>query len=360
MVSLQGPVICPAFQSKQVGVNSLMVNRHFPWARLLTSDIWGYRREIDGKSKSRKLKFRNCKTTVHCCFSSSSDWNGSFDENDGNYVNSSVAEADEVVCGPDGIMIKMRYGSHLRCVHNSPQNGHLPNYAPHHAIVLKMEDGTGLLLPIIVLKMPSVLLKAALCNVRVVRPTLYHVIKDMIEMMGYSVSEKKISLCLLSKPSTGGRQIPTGSRVPAPVTTAGHRERWPEIYKIPQNLDLLFLSPTKAFIYPKNPRDFLDLGFYLRSSKVSGDVSKSPMTDPKGKASVSHWPKEVMEATGTETWRGCCPGLLEAVCSCNVEGQLSLEATGNATWRCWNGEVKMVITVAPLCSLLWNRNGAKT
>ncbi|KAE8715533.1 Bifunctional nuclease 2 [Hibiscus syriacus] len=65
-------------------------------------------------------------------------------------------------------------------------------------------------------------------------------------------------------------------------------------------------------------------------------------TSPKGKASVSHWPKEVMEATGTETWRGCCPGLLEAVCSCNVEGQLSLEATGNATWRCWNGEVKLV------------------
>ncbi|XP_039069917.1 bifunctional nuclease 1-like [Hibiscus syriacus] len=193
MVSLQGPVICPAFQSKQVGVNSLMVNRHFPWARLLTSDIWGYRREIDGKSKSRKLKFRNCKTTVHCCFSSSSDWNGSFDENDGNYVNSSVAEADEVVCGPDGIMIKMRYGSHLRCVHNSPQNGHLPNYAPHHAIVLKMEDGTGLLLPIIVLKMPSVLLKAALCNVRVVRPTLYHVIKDMIEMMGYSVKLVRVT-----------------------------------------------------------------------------------------------------------------------------------------------------------------------
>ncbi|KAE8693530.1 hypothetical protein F3Y22_tig00110809pilonHSYRG00112 [Hibiscus syriacus] len=62
-------------------------------------------------------------------------------------------------------------------------------------------------------------------------------------------------------------------------------------------------------------------------------------TSPKGKASVSHWPKEVMEATGTGTWRGCCPGLLEAVCSCNVEGQLSLEATRNAVWRgccsCW-------------------------
>lgn len=52
--------------------------------------------------------------------------------------------------GADGFMIKMRDGRHLRCVHNNPQGGHLPDYAPHPAIVLKMEDGTGLLLPIIV------------------------------------------------------------------------------------------------------------------------------------------------------------------------------------------------------------------
>lgn len=52
--------------------------------------------------------------------------------------------------GIDGFMIKMRDGRNLRCVHNNPQGGHLPDYAPHPAIVLKMEDGTGLLLPIIV------------------------------------------------------------------------------------------------------------------------------------------------------------------------------------------------------------------
>jgi hypothetical protein len=56
----------------------------------------------------------------------------------------------EVKSGADGFMIKMRDGRHLRCVHNNPQGGHLPDYAPHPAIVLKMEDGTGLLLPIIV------------------------------------------------------------------------------------------------------------------------------------------------------------------------------------------------------------------
>lgn len=52
--------------------------------------------------------------------------------------------------GSGGFTIKMRDGRFLRCVHNSPQGGHLPDYAPHPAIVLKMEDGTGLLLPIIV------------------------------------------------------------------------------------------------------------------------------------------------------------------------------------------------------------------
>lgn len=56
----------------------------------------------------------------------------------------------EVKSGIDGFMIKMRDGRHMRCVHNNPQGGHLPDYAPHPAIVLKMEDGTGLLLPIIV------------------------------------------------------------------------------------------------------------------------------------------------------------------------------------------------------------------
>lgn len=52
--------------------------------------------------------------------------------------------------GPAGFMIKMRDGRHLRCVHNNPLVGHLPDYAAHPAIVLKMEDGTGLLLPLIV------------------------------------------------------------------------------------------------------------------------------------------------------------------------------------------------------------------
>jgi len=44
----------------------------------------------------------------------------------------------------------MRDGKNLRCVQNNPRVLRLRDSAPHHAIVLKMEDGSDLLLPIIV------------------------------------------------------------------------------------------------------------------------------------------------------------------------------------------------------------------
>ncbi|KAI8005652.1 Bifunctional nuclease 1 [Camellia lanceoleosa] len=72
-------------------------------------------------------------------------------------------------------MIKMKDGGHLRCVHNNPQSGHLPGYASHLVIVLKMEDRMGLLLPITVLEMPSVLFMAAIRNVQIARTTMYQI-----------------------------------------------------------------------------------------------------------------------------------------------------------------------------------------
>ncbi|XWS25804.1 hypothetical protein CRYUN_Cryun27aG0098900 [Craigia yunnanensis] len=197
MVSLQGPVICPAVRSKQVGVYTLLVNGPFPRARLHRSDRWGCRGVTNKAGAiSRQLKLRKCRTTVQCSFSSSSDENGSmaenFNENDEDYVNSSVVEAVEVRSGAGGFMIKMRDGRNLRCVHNNP-HGHLPDCAPHPAIVLKLEDGTGLLLPIIVLEMPSVLLMAAVRNVQIARPTMYQVVKDMIDQMGYSVKLVRVT-----------------------------------------------------------------------------------------------------------------------------------------------------------------------
>ncbi|KAL7175327.1 hypothetical protein ACSBR2_029014 [Camellia fascicularis] len=197
MGSLQGPVICPAVRAKQTGVHPLPVNGPLMKAKILRSGFWG----IGGVNGTRinvcqQLCMQMYKK-VQCSFSSSSNGNGSmaenFNENDEDYVNSSIVEAVEVKSGPDGFMIKMRDGRNLRCVHNNPQSGHLPDYAPHPAIVLKMEDGTGLLLPIIVLEMPSVLLLAAIRNVQIARPTMYQIVKEMIDKMGYEVKLVRVT-----------------------------------------------------------------------------------------------------------------------------------------------------------------------
>ncbi|KAL9234305.1 hypothetical protein vseg_009190 [Gypsophila vaccaria] len=200
MATLQGPVICPTVRAKQVGVYAVPINGRLARTSMLRSSFSGYmngfRRKTNAGVCTRPRYIRRV-GTIQCTFSSSSNGNGSkaenFSEKDEDYVNSSVIEAVEVKSGADGFTIKMRDGRFLKCVHNSPQGGHLPDYAPHPAIVLKMEDGTGILLPIIVLEMPSVLLMAAIRNVHIARPTMYHVIKEMVEKMGYAVKVVRVT-----------------------------------------------------------------------------------------------------------------------------------------------------------------------
>ncbi|PIN17926.1 hypothetical protein CDL12_09406 [Handroanthus impetiginosus] len=197
MASLQGPVVCPVVRAKQTGVYSVPVDSPLLKAEFFRSRLWGLKGLRSGRTNvGYHQHMRKCRT-IRGSFSSSSNGNGSMagksNENDSDYVNSSVVEAVEVRSGPDGFMIKMRDGRYLRCAHNNPQGGHLPDYAPHPAIVLKMEDGTGLILPIIVLEMPSVLLMAAIRNIQIARPTMYQVVKDMIEKMGYTVKLVRIT-----------------------------------------------------------------------------------------------------------------------------------------------------------------------
>ncbi|XP_050366524.1 bifunctional nuclease 1 [Argentina anserina] len=200
MGTMQGPVICPTVSAKQAGSYTMPMVGPLLKVRLLRSELWGFKAISGCSTKAgfdyRPRHVRKC-TRVHCTYSSSSNGNGSmaenFNENDEDYVNSSVLEAVEVKSGADGFMIKMRDGRHMRCVHNNPQGGHLPDYAPHPAIVLKMEDGTGLLLPIIVLEMPNVLLMAAVRNVPIARPTMYQVVREMIDKMGYEVQLVRVT-----------------------------------------------------------------------------------------------------------------------------------------------------------------------
>ncbi|XP_059286541.1 bifunctional nuclease 1-like isoform X8 [Lycium ferocissimum] len=201
MNSLQGPVVCPLVCGKRTG----MVNSSIVKATMLRSELCGFNGISSRPVNVARLPRSRVSKLIGCSFSSSSNDNGSmaenFNESDADYVNSSVVEAVEVRSGKDGFMIKMRDGRHVKCVQNNPQGVHLPDYASNPAIVLKIEDGTGLLLPIIVLEMSSVLLMAAIRNVQLVqifapfqaRPTMYQVLKEMVEKMGYAVKLVRVT-----------------------------------------------------------------------------------------------------------------------------------------------------------------------
>lgn len=104
MGSLQGPVICPAVRAKQAGLYTLPFNGPMMKASVLRSELWGFKGLSVIKTKvgvsSRQLNTPKCKP-VQCTFSSSSNGNGSmaenFNENDEDYVNSSVVEAGMVI-----------------------------------------------------------------------------------------------------------------------------------------------------------------------------------------------------------------------------------------------------------------------
>ncbi|KAJ1266098.1 hypothetical protein BS78_08G125300 [Paspalum vaginatum] len=134
---------------------------------------------------------------VGCGFGSSSDGDGAaaadFDASGEEFVDSTVIEAVELRSVSDGFVIKMRDGKNLRCVQNNPRVLRLRDSAPHHAIVLKMEDGSDLLLPIIVMETPSIMLLAALRNIRIPRPTIYNVVMEMTARMGYEVRFVRIT-----------------------------------------------------------------------------------------------------------------------------------------------------------------------
>ncbi|XP_074345103.1 bifunctional nuclease 1-like [Apium graveolens] len=198
MNSVQGHVIFPvAARAKQAKVQTPPANGPLRKYRILRSGFGGVKGISCGKTNvGHRLRLHNVKV-VKCSFSSSSDGNGSkaenSNENEAEYVNCSVTNAVEVKSSSAGFMIKMRDGRQLRCARNNPEAGNLAEYAPHPAMVLKMEDGTGLLLPVIVLEMQSAMLTAAQGNVQLSRPTIYEVMMEMIEKMGYAVKLVRIT-----------------------------------------------------------------------------------------------------------------------------------------------------------------------
>lgn len=105
MGSLQGPVVCPSIRTKLAGFCSLPMIGPMN-ARCIRSEFWGLREFIGSKTKSsilsyRKINARKCKT-VQCSFNSSSNGSGNmaenFNEDDEDYVNSTVIEAGMLSC----------------------------------------------------------------------------------------------------------------------------------------------------------------------------------------------------------------------------------------------------------------------
>lgn len=103
MGSLQGPVACSSsVRAKLAGFCSLPVIGPMN-ARCIRSKFWGLKELGGGMAKtegflSSHINTRKCKSKlVHCSFNSSSNDGGStaenFNENDEDYVNSSVIEA---------------------------------------------------------------------------------------------------------------------------------------------------------------------------------------------------------------------------------------------------------------------------
>lgn len=98
MHSLQGPVVCPVVRAKLTDRSPIPVNSPVVKAtRILRSGFWGingiHSRQCHVAQRTRP----QISKLITCTFSSSSNGNGSraenFNENDADYVNSSVVEA---------------------------------------------------------------------------------------------------------------------------------------------------------------------------------------------------------------------------------------------------------------------------
>ncbi|TVU06472.1 hypothetical protein EJB05_49689 [Eragrostis curvula] len=171
-MAMEGPILCrPAMQAKLPA--AVVSNTLTKSGQLGTAFLGAMSRYRNTTRIISPISLLSARSSGHVCcsFSSSSDGNGytagKFNESDEDYVNTTVLEAVEVKSGSEGYIIKMRDGKNLRCVHNNSQGRNIPESAPQPAIVLRIEDGSETLLPIIA------------------RPTIYQVVKQMIDKMGY-------------------------------------------------------------------------------------------------------------------------------------------------------------------------------
>ena len=101
MSTLQGPVFCPAVQAKQTRAYTRPLIGPLMEAKALKSGFWGNKGIKGARTNlSHQHRLQQCKK-VQCSLSSSANGNGSmaenFNENDEDYVNSSIVEAGTLI-----------------------------------------------------------------------------------------------------------------------------------------------------------------------------------------------------------------------------------------------------------------------
>eukprot|EP00270_Netrium_digitus_P010641 TRINITY_DN3310_c0_g1_i1.p1 TRINITY_DN3310_c0_g1~~TRINITY_DN3310_c0_g1_i1.p1 ORF type:complete len:343 (+),score=41.66 TRINITY_DN3310_c0_g1_i1:96-1124(+) len=143
------------------------------------------------RRNSSSARGLNCRSRVHSSPRTKMHFShGPADEefvgDDDDFVEASVLQAVEVRYAREGFVFRMADGRIIMCAHNKPENAASVSYS-HPAIVLRIEDGSNLFLPIIVSDHPSMLLMEAMSLAPTARPTIYQVLTQLVDALGYQI-----------------------------------------------------------------------------------------------------------------------------------------------------------------------------
>eukprot|EP00475_Leptophrys_vorax_P027711 TRINITY_DN3955_c0_g1_i2.p1 TRINITY_DN3955_c0_g1~~TRINITY_DN3955_c0_g1_i2.p1 ORF type:complete len:344 (+),score=-8.91 TRINITY_DN3955_c0_g1_i2:237-1268(+) len=116
-----------------------------------------------------------------------------FEYVDDEFVRVSVIEATSVSSTGDALLVGMTDGVVFKCAHNLMAGVRLPEYPAQPAAVLKLEDGSRILLPILVPQLACQMLIDSVRGVPLTRPTVYAFMRDMIDRMGYEMTLIRIT-----------------------------------------------------------------------------------------------------------------------------------------------------------------------
>ncbi|CAI7787811.1 unnamed protein product [Closterium sp. NIES-53] len=150
----------------------------------------------DSRHDSRKERAGGSKTAARMQFGEFGEFEhveSAFDYADEEFSRATVLEATSVSSSGDALLVGMTDGISFKCSHNLMDGVRLPEYPAQPAAILKLEDGSRILLPILIPHLSSQMLIDSVRGVPLARPTVYMLMRDMIELMGYEISLIRIT-----------------------------------------------------------------------------------------------------------------------------------------------------------------------